>query len=460
MTDRTERLSAVRHRCDSRGRHFFSIPQGYWGPVAQTMQIPFLAEAACSYLRQGAPRAFAVRAKAMAHAQDCAARLLSLALGYRPDASEGTAALCERPEQFLAAALRHLREFPDEPYAVVHRDVQVHLCRTLPSADESCALLVPSVPEDTGLPVLIQQRDRLPINECDVRALTGRGAPVILIQADDAPVPEGWPVFEPGEADTAWFGCLLFFLYEALSPRSLAMPEAAAVAREILEQFGPGLAEEDFQLAAEFVCRFEGRGNYVTAERFWGLVRKMPHSVLSARSGALNTMFFRDDGILKTYDLAFPALLAACWRHTARQAPRAWPHADAPVPAGISDTRRIVNRMLYEPGESLGLREARPAVLVADCRGDCYGLRTAGLVTYAELFELAKSVPERGKDFEYWVLVLDEDPRALNPADLRSASFAFHVTPDEITLFDGAQGLREFAEGAHAYQREAVRRRA
>ena len=110
MTDRTERLSAVRHRCDSRGRHFFSIPQGYWGPVAQTMQIPFLAEAACSYLRQGAPRAFAVRAKAMAHAQDCAARLLSLALGYRPDASEGTAALCERPEQFLAAALRHLTQ--------------------------------------------------------------------------------------------------------------------------------------------------------------------------------------------------------------------------------------------------------------------------------------------------------------------------------------------------------------
>ena len=89
MPDRTERLSAVRHRCDSRGRHFFSIPQGYWGPVAQTMQIPFLAEAACSYLRQAAPRAFAVRAKTMAHAQDCAARLLSLALGYRPDASAG-----------------------------------------------------------------------------------------------------------------------------------------------------------------------------------------------------------------------------------------------------------------------------------------------------------------------------------------------------------------------------------
>lgn len=452
---KTDRWKPVLYRRNAREEEFLQIPQGFWAPLLRLLDTPHLAGAAVALLQAGLPRRFAVRGDCPGHAQDAAARLLPLVL-YR-DALDlaPLAALSADPQAIRSYAKEQLSLFSSEDDRVCER--QVLVCRTLSAA----GLLQPAVPENCPLPVLVQISPGDALTGDALQALESCGGPVITLLTGDAPAPEGWPVLDIPAAPDDWYGELLFQLFYRSPTDSMNRREARMAAEGLLQRYGRVLTEQDFALAVDYVRRRQGPDVLTNAAYFLQLVRQIPRGILPCCPAGSAPVFFRQSQLWDTLELSDPLLAVAGWKHCARKAPRPYPHPDAAEqPEGLPAGLHIRNRMLYAPPADPGLHTPC-TLLVAEDLGDreeFYGRRLHDVHSYADLAGAAAALAENRPGVRCWVLAVDCAPEDLQAEDIRRAPYAFCAQADALTLYDGPEGLRAFAQAAGALMARQIHR--
>lgn len=444
------RWNPVLYRRNAREEEFLQIPQGFWAPLAQLLEIPHLSGAATALLWAGLPRCFAVRGDCPGHAQDAAARLLPLAL-YRQ-------AIDPAPlQRYDADTLRaHVADqlTGSSSGAVPTADRRVLLSRVLPDGTPD-----PALPPDSPLPVLVRA-DR-PLPAATAAALERCAGPVVLLLTGDTPAPEGWPLVEIPPAPDSWYGEILFRLFYRTPLDSMERGEACEAARGLLERYGRVLTEQDFAMAVSYVRRRQGPDLHTNAAYFLQLIRQMPQGTLPCCPAVPDPVYFRRSQLCDTLQLSVPLLAVVGWKHCALRAPRPYPHPDAAdLPEGLPDGLRIRNRMLYAPPEDLALH-APCTLLVAEDQGErevFYGRRLYDIHTYADLAGAAAALAARRPGVRCWVLAVDCAPEDLQAEDIRRAPYAFCAEADALTLYDGAEGLRAFAGAAEGLMKRQSNR--
>lgn len=449
------RWKPVLYRRNAREQEFLQVPRGFWAPLVRLLDTPHLAGAAAALLQAGLPRRFAVRGDCPGHAQDAAARLLSLVL-YR-EALDLTPLLplCADPQALRSRAEEQLSGFSAGDEQVCEQ--QVLICRALPDT----ALLQPAVPETSDLPVLVQMMPGSTLAEDALQALESCGSPAVVLLTGNTPAPAGWPVVDIPAAPDSWYGELLFRLFYRTPMDSMNRREAGLAAEGLLQRYGRVLTEQDFALAVDYVRRRQGPDMHTNAEYFLQLIRQIPRGTLPCCPVAPAPVFFRQSQLSDDLKLSVPLMAVVAWKHCARGTPRPYPHPDtAELPEGLPDGLHIRNRMLYAPPADPGLH-APCTLLVAEDLGDSedfYGRRLHDVHSYADLAGAAAELAKDRPGVCCWVLAVDCAPEDLQAEDIRRAPYAFCARADALTLYDGPEGLQAFAQAAGALMARQVHR--
>lgn len=431
----------VLYRRNAREEEFLQIPRGFWAPLVQLLDTPHLAGAARALVQAGLPRCFAVRADCFGHAQDAAARLLPLALHRLAIDQEPLLARSDSLPALRVYAEEQLAGYPPEPNPAVER--QVRVCRVLPDGT-----LDPALPEESFLPVLVQQALPGPLPAALPACTTG---PVILLLTGTAAAPEGWPLLDIPPAPDSWYGKILFRLFYRTPTDSLTPGDACTAAEGLLQRYGRVLTEQDIALAVDYVRRRQGPDMHTNAAYFLQLAGQIPRGTLPCCPAGPATAFFRRSPLCDELKLSVPLLAVAAWKYCARRSPCPYPHPDAAeLPEGLPAGLHIRSRMHCAPPDALDLRTPC-TLLVAEDRGTeakFYGRRLHDLHTYADLAGAAAALVQDRPGVCCWVLAVDCAPEDLQAEDIRHAPYAFCVRADAMTLYDGPEGLRAFAEAA------------
>lgn len=445
---RPVRLKPVLYRRNSRDEEFLRISRGFWAPLAQLLDTPHLAGAAIELLQAGLPHCFVVRGDCPGHAQDAAARLLPLVLYRKAVDLTLLTDRCTAPDALRTYVAEQLTDCATQAPMTAER--QVLICRALPAGAEDAPLL-PALPEGCELPVLVQQWPRQPLSPEAVAALERSAGPVLLLQTDDTAVPAGWPVVSVPAAEDAWYGELLFQICHRGSVVRMDREEAREAANGLLARYHHQLTEQDFALAASYVSRRQGPDLHTNAAFFLQLTAEMPRGTLPCCPPVPNAAHFRRINQSDTLQLIVPYLAVAVWKLCARQSPCPYPHEEvSDLPDGLPAGRSVHNRMHYAPPEEWRLHTPCTLLLAEDFgdREDLYGRRLHDVHSYAELAGAVTALNDHRPDVRSWVLVLDCDPEDLQPEDIRNAPYAFCVDAETLTLYDGPEGLRAFAQAA------------
>lgn len=439
-----ERWNPILYRRNAREEEFLQIPRGFWAPLVQLLDTPHLAEAAAALLQAGLPRCFAVRGDCPGHAQDAAARLLPLVLYRR---SIDLAPLQRRgddPEALRACAAEQLSGYPsgEEPVC----EIRVLLCRVLPDGT-----LDPAVPEGNTLPVLVRSDGPLPAGTA--AGLEHSAGPVVLLLTGNTPAPAGWPLLDIPAAPDSWYGEILFRLFYRTRLDSMDRAEAYAAAEGLLQRYGRVLTEQDMAMAVDYVRRRQGPDLHTNAAYFLQLIRQMPRGTLPCCPAGPAPAFFRRSQRCDDLTLSVPLMAVVAWKHCALHSPCPYPHPDAAeLPEGLPQGLRIRSRMHYAPPAKPDLH-APCTLLVAEDQGQrevFYGRRLHDIHTYADLAGAAAALAKNRPGVRCWALALDCAPEDLQAEDIRRAPYAFCAEDGALTLYDGPEGLRAFAEAAEA----------
>lgn len=453
---KTARWKPVLYRRNAREEEFLQIPQGFWAPLFRLLDTPHLAGAAVTLVQTGLPRRFAVRGDCPGHAQDAAARLLSLVLYREALDLAPLVGLCADPQAIRSYAEEQLSVFSAEEDRVCER--QVLICRALPDAVTLPEL---GVPKNCPLPVLVQMAPGSVLADDTLQVLESCGGPVVVLLTGSSPAPEGWPVVEIPNAPDDWYGELLFRLFYRTPTDSMNRREARIAAEGLLQRYGRVLTEQDFALAVDYVRRRQGPDVHTNAAYFLQLVREIPRGTLPCCPAGSEPVFFRHSQLCDTLKLSDPLLAVVAWKHCARETPRPYPHPDADEqPEGLPAGLHIRNRMLYAPPADPGLRTPC-TLLVAEDQGDreeFYGRRLHDVHSYADLAGAAAALAEGRTGVRCWVLAVDCAPEDLQTEDIRRAPYAFCAQADALTLYDGPEGLRVFAQAAGALMARQIHR--